>query len=61
MKDHNNCLVMMKEYLTEHVGWTEEEDAALVKSVQDQVAEAVAYGMAGKPMSVEDMETKLFA
>ena len=61
MKDHNNCLVMMKNYLTENVGWTEAEDADLLKSVQDQIAEAVAFGMSGKPMSVEDMETKLFA
>ncbi len=61
MKDHNNCLVTMKKYMTENVGWTEEEDAALIKSVQDQVAESVAYGMAGKPMSAEDMESKLFA
>lgn len=61
MKDHNNCLVTMKNYLIENVGWTEEEDAAVIKSVQDQVAESVAYGLAGKPMSVEDMESKLFA
>ena len=61
MKEHNNCLTTMKNYMAENVGWTEEEDAALVKSVQDQVAESIAFGLAGKPMSAEGMETKLFA
>ena len=43
------------------LGWTEEEDAALIKSVDDQVAAAVEFGMKGEPMKVEDMEKNLYA
>ena len=42
-------------------GWTEEDDQALIKSVDDQVAAAVEFGMKGEPMKVEDMENNLYA
>lgn len=61
MKDHNNCITTMRTYLTENVGWTDREESALVQSVQDQIRESIAFGMEGKPMSVDDMETRLFA
>ena len=42
------------------LGWSEQEDQALIQSVDDQVAAAVAFGIAGEPMKVEDMEKNLF-
>ena len=36
------------------------EDAELLKSVEDQVAECVQFGLNGAPMKVEDMESNLF-
>ena len=33
----------------------------VLTAVQDQVKEAVAFGMESRPMAVEDMETRLFA
>ena len=50
----------MQKLLFADFGWTEEEDQQLIKSVDDQVAAAVAFGMAGEPMKVEDMEKNLF-
>lgn len=60
VKKNNDCITRMQKLLTEEFGWTEEEDQALIKSVDDQVAAAVDFGMKGEPMKVEDMEKNLF-
>ena len=60
VKENNDCLKRMKALLTAEHGWTEEEDAALYKSVEAQVAKAVEFGLSGTPMKVEDMEKNLF-
>ena len=43
------------------LSWTEAEDEALIKSVDDQVAAAVDFGIKGEPMRVEDMMDNLYA
>lgn len=60
VKETNDCIDRMQKLLFADFGWTEEEDQQLIKSVDDQVAAAVAFGMAGEPMKVEDMEKNLF-
>ena len=60
VKENNDCIKRMKQLLEAEHGWTEEEDAAINKSVEDQVAAAVDFGMKGHPMRVEDMEKNLF-
>lgn len=60
VKETNDCIKRMKQLLEAEHGWTEEEDAAIYKSVEDQVAAAVDFGMKGHPMKVEDMEKNLF-
>jgi len=60
VKAKNDCINRMYKLLTEELGWTEEENQALIKSVEDQVAAAVEFGLSGAPMKVEDMEKNLF-
>ena len=60
VKENNDCIKRMKQLLEAEHGWTEEEDAAIYKSVEDQVAAAVDFGMKGHPMRVENMEKNLF-
>ncbi|MBQ4426092.1 MAG: thiamine pyrophosphate-dependent dehydrogenase E1 component subunit alpha [Lachnospiraceae bacterium] len=59
--NNNDCIKRMKELLEREFSWTEEEEQALHKSVDDQVAAAVEFAMNGTPMKVEDMENHLFA
>ena len=59
-RENNNCITRMKNLLTQEFGWTEEEDAAMEKSVEDQVAAAVQFGMNSEPMKAEDMLTHLY-
>ena len=61
VREHNNCITRMKELLSEQYGWTEEEDAAMERSIEDQIAAAVEFGMNSEPMKKEDMLTHLFA
>jgi len=61
VKKNNDCINRMQKLLMNDFGWTEEEDQALIKSVDDQVAAAVEFGMKGEPMKVEDMEKNLYA
>lgn len=56
----NDCISRMKKVLDEDHGWTEEEELSLRKSVEDQVAAAVEFGLNGTPMKVEDMWKNLF-
>lgn len=60
VKEHNDCIKRMQELLMAELGWTEEEDQALIKSVDDQVAAAVEFGLKGEPMKVEDMYKNLY-
>jgi len=60
VKENNDCLKRMHLLLEKEFGWTEAEDEAVRKSVEDQVAAAVTFGLNGKPMKVEDMEKNLF-
>ncbi len=61
VRKNNDCLRRMRLLLEAEFGWDQEKDDAMEKSVADQLAAAVEYGMQGTPMSVEDMETNLFA
>ncbi|MBQ4538381.1 MAG: thiamine pyrophosphate-dependent dehydrogenase E1 component subunit alpha [Oscillospiraceae bacterium] len=58
---NNDCINNMKKLLVAEFGWSEEEDAAMIKSIEDQVAAAVQFGIEGEPMKVEDMESNLYA
>jgi len=51
----------MKKLLVAEFGWAEAEDEAIAKSVDEQVAAAVQFGLDGEPMRVEDMENNLYA
>ncbi len=61
VRKNNDSLRRMRLLLEAEFGWNQEKDDALEKSVADQLAAAVEFGMQGTPMSVEDMETNLFA
>ena len=61
IRANNNCVTRMNKLLTAEYSWTEEDDAALRQSVEDQLAAAVEFGLNGTPMQVADMETKLYA
>ena len=61
VKKNNDCINRMQKLLMEELNWTEAEDEALIKSVDDQVAAAVEFGIKGEPMRVEDMMDNLFA
>lgn len=61
VKKNNDCINRMQKLLIEELNWTEAEDEALIKSVDDQVAAAVEFGMKGEPMRVEDMMDHLYA
>ena len=56
----NDCIKRMKALLEAEFGWCEQDDVSVVKSVEDQVAAAVEFGLNGTPMKVEDMEKNLF-
>ena len=60
VREHNDCITRMQTLLMSEFGWTEEEDQALIKSVDDQVAAAVEFGLKGEPMKVEDMYNNLY-
>ena len=61
MREKRDCLKKLAAFMTETQGFTEQEDAEIRDSVRKQVEQAVAFGMAGKPMSAEHMEERLFA
>ena len=61
VKKNNDCITRMQKLLMSELGWTEAEDEALIKSVDDQVAAAVEFGIKGEPMRVEDMMDNLYA
>ena len=60
VREHNDCITRMQTLLKAEFGWTEEEDQALIKSVDDEVAAAVEFGLKGEPMKVEDMYSNLY-
>ena len=60
VKENNDCIKRMKQLLEAEFGWTEENDLAIYKSVEEQVAAAVEFGLNGTPMKVEDMHKNLF-
>lgn len=61
VKKNNDCINRMQKLLMNELSWTEAEDEALIKSVDDQVAAAVEFGIKGEPMRVEDMMDNLYA
>jgi len=61
VKKNNDCINRMQNLLMNELSWTEAEDEALIKSVDDQVAAAVEFGIKGEPMRVEDMMDNLYA
>lgn len=60
VRENNDCITRMQKLLFDELGWTEDEDAALIRSVDDEVAAAVEFGQKGAPMKVEDMEKNLY-
>ena len=61
VKKNNDCITRMQTLLMSELGWTDAEEEALIKSVDDQVAAAVEFGIQGKPMAVENMMDNLYA
>ncbi|MBR4864971.1 MAG: thiamine pyrophosphate-dependent dehydrogenase E1 component subunit alpha [Oscillospiraceae bacterium] len=61
VKKNNDCIGRMQKLLMSELNWTEADDEALIKSVDDQVAAAVEFGIKGEPMRVEDMMDNLYA
>ena len=60
VRENNDCITRMQTLLKSEFGWTEEEDQALIKSVDDEIAAAVEFGLKGEPMKVEDMYNNLY-
>ena len=60
VRENNDCITRMQKLLLAEFAWTEEEDQALIKSVDDEVAAAVEFGLKGEPMKVEDMYSNLY-
>lgn len=60
VRAHNDCILRMRQLLEQAHGWTPEEDQALVRDVEGQVAAAVEFALSSPPMAVEDMEENLF-
>lgn len=60
VRENNDCITRMQTLLKNEFGWTEEEDQALIKSVDDEVEAAVQFGLKGEPMKVEDMYSNLY-
>lgn len=61
IRKSNDCIAKMQKHLTENYALTEQEDNDIIKSVDDQIAEAVQFGLQSEPMKVETMEQRLFA
>lgn len=61
IREKNDCIKRMHALLIQDFGWTDAEDAQLSASIENQIAEAVDFGLKGTPMPVEDMEANLFA
>ena len=60
VRENNDCITRMQKLLFAEFAWTEEEDQALIKSVDDEVEAAVQFGLKGEPMKVEDMYNNLY-
>lgn len=58
---NNNPILRLKDVLVQELSWTEEEEAALLKSVEDEIQEAIEFGLKGTPMRVETMLDNLYA
>lgn len=61
VRRNNDCISRTQRLLQTEYGWTDEEDQALIQSVDSQVAAAVEFGIQGTPMPVENMEENLYA
>jgi len=61
VKANNDCIKRMKSLLQTQYGWSEDEDASVCASVEQQVADAVDFGMKGTPMLPDTMLDNLFA
>ena len=61
VRANNDCILRMGRLLREELGWTEEEDQAQLRDVEEQVAAAVEFAQNSPPMRVDDMEEHLFA
>ena len=60
-REHNDCIKRVKATLAKNYQWTEEEDAKLREGVEQEIREAVDFGINSKPMSVESMLDNLYA
>lgn len=56
-----DCIRQMRQLLEDDFEWTPEQDNALRQSVEDQIADAVSFGLNGTPMQAEGMEHGVFA
>ena len=60
VREHNDCLKRIRALLEKDFKWTDKDDEKLAKSVEDQIAEAVEFGIKGTPMQPSDLEGNLF-
>lgn len=56
----NDCMENMKKYLQETFEFTEADDAEIKKAVTQEIQDAVAFGKASEPMSVETMNDGVY-
>ena len=56
-----DCIKRMHDLLTAELDWTESEDEALRRSVEEELAQAVDFGLKGTPTPVAGMEDRLYA
>jgi TPP-dependent pyruvate/acetoin dehydrogenase alpha subunit len=58
----NKCPIKrLNELLTSDFNWNEKEDQAIIQSLEQEIAQAVEFGLKGIPSPVKDMEKFLYA
>ena len=57
----HDCIKLMRVSLEKNCAWTEEEDRVLREEVEQNIADAIQFGIDSKPMSAETMYQHLFA
>lgn len=61
VRKNRDCIHRMKALLQSQYGWEEQEDEDLTRQVEEEIAQAVSFGIESAPMSVESMYEKLYA
>lgn len=61
IKKQRDCIQRLQHLMETEYSWTPEEDADLHHQVEQDIADAVHFGIASAPMSVESMYDNLYA